>query len=112
MSVNVCYVLLNIKNLSGGGLKKKKKKQMEKMPEENLGLDLHFQLSCQSPCCPVWDGAQGQEGSELGLRRMLQGLYLFITFELSLFIPSSPPTELVNAPKSQKYSVPCPPSLF
>lgn len=85
---------------------------MEKMPEENLGLDLHFQLSCQSPCCPVWDGAQGQEGSELGLRRMLQGLYLFITFELSLFIPSSPPTELVNAPKSQKYSVPCPPSLF
>ena len=71
------------------------------MPEENLGLDLHFWLSCQSPCCPVWDGAQGQEGSELGLRRRLQGLYLFITFERSLFIPSSPSTELVNAPKSR-----------
>ena len=42
MWMNVCYVFLNIKNLSGGGLKKKKKKQMEKMPEENLWLDLHF----------------------------------------------------------------------
>ena len=31
----------------------------------------------------MWNGAQGQEGSELGLRKMLQGVYLFIAFELS-----------------------------
>ena len=110
MWMNVCYVFLNIKNLSGGAFKKKKKNRWRRCQRKTYGWICNSLLSCESPCCPVWNGTQGQEGSELGLRKMLQGVYLFIVFELSLFIPSSPSTELGNA-KSLKYSVPCPHSL-
>ena len=71
------------------------------MLEENLRLDLHFSALLSESLLPR------VEWCELGLRKMLQGVYLFIAFELSFFISSSPSTELGNT-KNQKYSVPCP----